>query len=436
MGSGMHRDTHHKALQINLEPTIYGTLAEIGAGQEVARWFWRVGGASGTVAKTISAYDMTVSDAIYGKVGRYVSRDRMVGMLDHEFALLQERLDATRGPSTRFFVFADTVAARSFTRANECHGWLGLRFQASPGAAPSDILLHVNLMDPTNVQQQEALGMFGVNLIHAAFYHPRPPEELLARLLDGLSSARIEIDVLELAGPAFAGVDGATIMLELVRGACAEAVLFGRDGRTPPPSEVLHQHPLVLVPGVFLRVEPVFAELITAAQARLARELGDEARPPLPLFVLTPGRPSDPAPATADLQARIAALRGLGFDVLVARHPQVYRIAGYATRYTEAPIRLALSVLTAAQLFEEHRYGDLGGQLLEAIAKLFAYRVRAYVWPMPGAVFRSLAAGSAVETWMAAPSDATLISTADLRLPHPLAHLYEYLMDTGFLTPL
>jgi len=290
-------------------------------------------------------------------------------------------------------------------------------------------------MDPTNVQQQEALGIFGVNLIHAAFYHPSPPEELLARLLDGLSSARIEIDVLELAAPrspaSTAGPSCSSWSTVAVRMRCCSAKTGARRRR---------RRCCISVRWFSCRGVPAGGAGVCGAdfgaQARLARELEDARRPPLPLFVLTPGRPSDPAPSSAELQARVAALRGLGFDVLVARHPQVYRIAGYATRYTEAPIRLAVSVLTAAQLFEESRYDDLGGQLLEALAKLFAYRVRAYVWPMPGTVFRSLAAGSAVERWVAAPLDAPVITAADLRLPHPLVHLYEYLIDTGFLTPL
>ncbi|MBN8248446.1 MAG: TonB-dependent receptor, partial [Verrucomicrobia bacterium] len=130
-------DTHQKALQINLDPSKYGVFAEIGAGQEVARWFFRVGGASGTIAKSMSAYDMIVSDAIYGQSERYVSRQRLEAMLDHEYSLLVSRLRDKRGATTRFFVFADTVAARAFNRRDETHGWMGIRFQSEPGAEPS-----------------------------------------------------------------------------------------------------------------------------------------------------------------------------------------------------------------------------------------------------------------------------------------------------------
>ena len=188
-----HLDTHQKALQINLDPTKYGVFAEIGAGQEVARWFFRVGGASGTIAKTISAYDMTVSDAIYGQSDRYVSRKRLISMLDHEYPLLVERLKGQRGATTKFFAFATTVAAKSFQRKDETHGWMGIRFQSDPGSEPSDILLHVAMWDRDSLQQAEAIGILGVNLIHAAMYLNWHPEAIVNALLDNLSIERIEV---------------------------------------------------------------------------------------------------------------------------------------------------------------------------------------------------------------------------------------------------
>src|SRR3989449_4572011 len=191
MTSELH-GTHQKALYINLDPSKYGTFAEIGAGQEVARWFFQVGGASGTIAKTISAYDMVVSDAVYGSTGRYVSRQRLQQMLDHEYRLLLERLSVKRGDNTRFFVFADTVAAKSYTRHDEAQGWMGVRFQAEPGAEPSQIIIHVQMLDKENRLEQEALGIIGVNLIFGAFYHHTEPETLIASQLDNLTRDRIE----------------------------------------------------------------------------------------------------------------------------------------------------------------------------------------------------------------------------------------------------
>jgi hypothetical protein len=183
--------TARKALQINLDADKYGTFAEIGAGQEVARWFFHVGGAAGTVAKTISAYDMAVSDAIYGPTERYVSRQRLQAMLQYEFDLLLQRLNPARGDKCNFFVFANTVATRSFTRQEEGSGWLGIRFQTQPREAPSEIIIHVRMLDKENARQQEALGVIGVNLIHGAFYFHRQPDRLIHSLLDNLTWERV-----------------------------------------------------------------------------------------------------------------------------------------------------------------------------------------------------------------------------------------------------
>src|SRR5580692_5135570 len=199
--------THQKALQINLDPSKYGTFAEIGAGQEVARWFFRVGGASGTIAKSISAYDMTISDAIYGHADRYVGRQRLETMLDHEYSLLVERLKEKRGATTRFFVFADTVVARSYSRQDDAHGWLGLRFQTEPGAEASQIIVHVRLWDKENLAEQEALGIVGVNLVYAGMYLHGDPAALINSLADNIGTVRVEVDMIQFSGPAFSHVD-------------------------------------------------------------------------------------------------------------------------------------------------------------------------------------------------------------------------------------
>lgn len=208
--------THEKALQINLDPTKYGAFAELGAGQEVARWFFRVGGAAGTVAKSISAYDVVVSDAIYGACERYVGRRRLKAMLDHEYELLEQRLKDKRGAGTRFFVFADTVTARGHRNRDECHGRMGIRFQTAPGAPYSQVIIHVRMLDQENLQQQEALGVLGVNLVHGAFYYAEQPERLIASLLDNLAGERVEVDMIKFAGHGFARVDNRLMSLQLV----------------------------------------------------------------------------------------------------------------------------------------------------------------------------------------------------------------------------
>src|SRR6202051_2992808 len=226
MSPAQKLDTHHKALTLNLDTTTFGSFAEIGAGQEVARWFLVVGGASGTVAKTISAYDKEVSDDLYGSGSRYVSKQRLEAMLDNEWAQLRTQLEKTRGSRTRFFSFVDTISARNFAGTNDPHGWIGLRFQLQPGGPPNDVLLHINMLDPSNVLQQEAIGILGVNLIYTAFYEMQTKESFLAGLAQDVFKERIEIDLVDLRGPAFESWDRRTLLADLVHGGFAEAVFF------------------------------------------------------------------------------------------------------------------------------------------------------------------------------------------------------------------
>ncbi|HEY3453793.1 MAG TPA: hypothetical protein VGK64_04265 [Bryobacteraceae bacterium] len=223
--------THQKALRINLDPARYGTFAEIGAGQEVARWFFKAGGAAGTISKSMSAYDMAVSDAIYGRCKRYVSRERLQCMLEHEHCLNLERLGSSREDSTAFFTFADTVAARNYQGTNECHGWLGVKFQAYPRDADNQIILHVRLLDEENSLQQEALGIVGVNLLYAAFFLHHTPQLMVESLIDNLSTERIEIDMIEFSGIEFRCVDNRVMSLKLVQLGLTELLCLGRQAK-------------------------------------------------------------------------------------------------------------------------------------------------------------------------------------------------------------
>src|SRR5437764_8905728 len=244
-------DTHSKALKINLDPRWYGTFAEIGAGQEVVRWFFRVGGAAGTIAKSMSAYDMKVSDAIYGHAERYVSRGRLQAMLDREFDLDVERLGKERGDNTSFFAFADTVVARSYRGGNECHGWMGVKFQSHVHDEPSQIILHVRMLDAEASLQQEALGVVGVNLLHAAFFQHHEPERLVESLLDQLTTGRIEIDLIEMKGIEFRGVDNRLLALKLVQLGLSGAAMFAPDRQVLQPSEVLRKKAILVERGSF-----------------------------------------------------------------------------------------------------------------------------------------------------------------------------------------
>ena len=244
-------NTRDKALAVNLDPRCYGTFAEIGAGQEVVRWFFRVGGAAGTIAKSISAYDMTVSDAIYGNACRYVCRERMQAMLNQEHKLNLDRLSDVRGDTTAFFAFADTVSARNYKGTNECHGWMGIKFQAQPNDQDSQIIIHVRMLDDDATLQQEALGIVGVNLVYGAYALNHEPELLVASLLDGLSTSRIEIDMIEFSGIEFRNVDNRLMSLKLVELGLSGAAMFASNGDVLQPSEFFYKKPILVERGSF-----------------------------------------------------------------------------------------------------------------------------------------------------------------------------------------
>lgn len=265
-------DAHAKALAINLDPGIYDSIAEIGAGQEVARWFLTVGAASGTIAQTISAYDKTFSDVTYGAGTRYVSKERLVAMLDHEHQLLVERLGSTRGETTQFFAFADTASARNFKGDNEQHTWVGIRFQTEPRAESSEVLLHVNLMSPTAILQQQSLGVLGANLIHAAHYLTATEDGFLAGLWDDLSIEQLEIDVLRLRGPAFSGVDVRTCCVQLVRRHMGRAVLFDATGQPAEPSGMFRKRPVIIDRGQFATIESFHETVLNSSEQHLKTE--------------------------------------------------------------------------------------------------------------------------------------------------------------------
>src|SRR6266540_3151370 len=265
MNPQMEIGTDEKALHINLDSTKYGTFSEIGAGQEVARRFFRVGAAASTIAKTMSAYDMTFSDAIYGPTDRYVSRVRLHTMLDHEYDLLMERLDTKLGAEKAFFVFADTVAARSFKRHSESHGWLGVRFQSEPRGEPNQIIIHVRMLDEANVEQQEALGVIGVNLLDGAFYH-QEPEKLISSLQENLAPGRIEVDMIKFSGPAYQGVDNRLMSLQLVSKGLTSAVMFKADGETVQPAEIFYKKAILVERGNFRPVTYATNDMLDGAR--------------------------------------------------------------------------------------------------------------------------------------------------------------------------
>ncbi len=440
MTSAQKLDTHHKALTLNLDASAFGSFAEIGAGQEVSHWFFVVGGASATVAKTISAYDKEVSDDLYGSGSRYVSRQRLEAMLDSEWSQLLAQLSKTRGPQTRFFSFVDTVSARNFAGTNDPHGWVGLRFQLQPGDPPNDILLHINMRDSSNVLEQEAIGILGVNLIYTAFYELQTEESFLAGLAEDVVKERIEIDYMDLRGPAFEGWDLHSLLANLVSAGFAEAVFFPSQGPIVPPTEALYKKAVVLAPGYFSHGDPshsqVHMRLLASAIQELQKELREAKAAPAGFFCLTasPIARDEPVPKVPDLLRRIDALLAAGGDVLLFRQSELFHMTALVNRYTQAPVRFVVGLSLMIQALEGI-YGNLAGRLLEALSRLLAQNVRIYAYPMSPTELREKLKGLSASGWEWTETNG-MVSATQLRHAPPLGHLFAYLLASNFLVPM
>src|SRR5438874_2938890 len=383
MKAEMDVGTNRKAFQINLDGKRYGTLAEIGAGQEVARRFFHVGGASGTVAKTMSAYDMTFSDAIYGPADRYVSRKRLQTMLDHEYNLLIERLDKKLGGVRTFFVFADTVAARSFKQHNESHGWLGVRFQQEPRGEPSQIIVHVRMLDESNVDQQEALGITGVNLLFGAFYHQQP-EKLIASLQENLAPNRMQVDLIKFSGPAYAKVDNRLMSLQLVSQGLTDEVIFTADGgEMVQAADILYKKAILVERGSFRPVTYATNDMLNGARTVFLKECGASEEDLVVLMEMTlENLLAEGQVNHADFLARVDILRALGRTVIISKFGEYFRLASYLARYTKRMIGLVMGVPSLVEIFDEKYYLNLEGGILEALGRMFKSGLKLYVYPM------------------------------------------------------
>lgn len=382
MNAEMDVGTNKKAFQINLDAKKYGTFAEIGAGQEVARRFFHVGGASGTIAKTMSAYDMTFSDAIYGTADRYVSRNRLQTMLDHEYKLLLERLDEKLGNQRTFFVFADTVAARSFKQHNESHGWLGVRFQTETRSEPSQIIIHIRMLDESNVDQQEALGIIGVNLLYGAFYYHQPAK-LIASLQENLAPDRIQVDMIRFSGPAFAEVDNRLMSLQLVSQGLTNAVMFTADGETVQPADILYKKAILVERGSFRPVTYATNDMLNGARTAFLKQCGCAEKDLVVLMEMTlENLLSEGQLNHADFLARVDILGSLGRTVMISKFGEYFRLASYLARYTNRMIGLVMGVPSLMEIFDEKYYLNLEGGILEALGRMFKSGLKLYVYPM------------------------------------------------------
>jgi hypothetical protein len=409
--------TQEKALRINLSKAIYGSFAEIGAGQEVAANFFKVGGASGTVAKTMSAYDMKFSDAIYGVGDRYVCEERLIRMLDHEYVLLAERLPH-RIETTRFFAFADTVEVLNYERTNQGHGWIGLRFQLRPQSEPNDCIVHVKMHDTDPLQQQYALGIVGVNMLYSCMFLS-DPEEMLMSLIDGLTQRRVEIDMFRITGPDFKHVDNRVMALKLVKNGLTKAAMFGPDGNVMQPSDELYKKNVLVLRGRFRPPTHVNVDMLLASRRHFKHESDvDRSKivlvSELTLNDLSPDGRID----ERDFLHRADILCSLGQNVLISNYFEYYRLVDYLSKITKGKkIGITMGVYALQKVFEEKTYENIRGGILECFASLFGSNVKLYIYP-------------------ALKKDSEEIFTLkdfEEQLPENLKNLFRFLMDNNKL---
>nr|WP_197486623.1 TonB-dependent receptor [Mucilaginibacter sp. L294] len=408
--------TKQKALAINLDPTIYGSFAEIGAGQDVAANFFKAGAAAGTIAKTMSAYDMVFSDAIYGaqQVRRYVSENRLMSMLNHEYSLIMERLAESRGDTSTFFAFSATFSALNYHKTNEGHGWMGLRFQMEPNGEYHDVVLHVKLLDNDNNLQQQAVGVLGVNLIYACFYYHEYPTVFLQSLMDDLSTDRIQIDMIRFEGPGFNDVDNRLMSLHLVKLGFSDAAVFGPDGKNLQPSEVLYKKHVVVVRGRFRPLINVHLDMINTGVEQF---MGEPDVDNSNVIVVTELTLQSLKERDADINAeidekdfldRVDILCSLGQTVLISNFHEYYKLVAYLSKITKLKLGVVLGYPNLEYIFSEEHYKDLPGGILESFATLFSRKVKLFIYP-------TLRDG---EIW----------NTQKFSLPPHLIDLYQYLL--------
>lgn len=408
-------DTYQKAFAFNMDQGTYGTIAEIGAGQETVRWFFNVGGAAGTVAKAMSAYDMKFSDSIYGECNRYVSRDRLNSMLEKEYDLLHERLVEFRGDKSTFFAFANTVTTFSYAKQSTGHGWLGIRFQTEPHGPVSQIDLHVDLKGKSSTQDQKTLGILGVNLIYGSHYQYKTPDELILSLMDGLEENLLEIDMIDFEGPAFEGVDNRLMALRLVQYGLTKAAMFKPDGKLVQLSDALYKKPVLVERSRFRPPTHLNMNILDCAYDEFCKQDNVDSKDVVVLSEMTLQNLSDGDDIDVeDFLHRVEILCALGKNVMISNYGTFYSLAQYLFKLTSKPVAIALGVPTLQQIFNEKYYQDLEGGILEAFGRLFRNDMRMYVCPV-------------IE------SDGGITTASDMQVQKNLRHLYSHLLENGYI---
>src|SRR6478735_6382945 len=374
-----------KALRINLNENIYGTFAEIGAGQETVRHFFRAGGSSGTIAKAMSAYDKDFSDAIYGveEDGRYVTESRLKRMLSHEAGLIEERLKRDKHPNKMFFSYANTVATIDFSKKFKGHGWVGIRYQVEPMQEYNEIALHIRFKETDARLQQETLGVLGVNLIYGAFYKYDDPKKLLRYLYDHLDKDQLEIDTINFSGPVFKDVDNRLMSLQLVKNGMTDAVMFEPNGNNILPSDILYKKNILALRGSFRPVTKVNMDMYEKSLNMFLNETKVDKENTLVIFEITLSNlRSDGEIDERDFMDRAELLCSLGQTVMISNFQEYYRVVEYFSNYTKARMGLAMGVNNLIDIFDEKYYRHLSGGILEAFGKLFCRDLKVFLYPM------------------------------------------------------
>jgi hypothetical protein len=405
--------TQRKALKINLDDTVYGSFAEIGGGQEVARNFFQAGGASGTVARTISAYDMAFSNALYGlsPSGRYVSKERLLQMLDHEFPSLVDLLREKRHPQTRFFAFANTVATLNFRKDNESHGWMGIRFQLKPASSYNEVVVHIRLLEMDTLAQQQTLGVFGVNLLYACLYHSDWPNEFLRSLMDNLSPDRVEVNLVEMKGPELDYIDNRLLSVQLVKHGMTQATMFDRYGRVQQPADMLYKKNILVLRGSFRPITYVGFDMLRRSYSMFKRDEDHRKDSTFTFCEITLNNLlGDGDLDERDFLDRVDILNAMGQNVMITNFREFYRLAVHLNQYKIKNLRLIIGAKTLEKVLDKAWYHQLGGGILEACGALFSENTKLYLYPSLD------------------KQTGQVITSANVRFSPDLFHLYQHLL--------
>lgn len=405
-------ETEQKALEINLDANIYGSFAEIGAGQEVARHFFKVGAAAGTIAKTISAYDKVVSDDIYGREpsGRYVCESRVYRMLDHEYELMLDRLEGQR-PNICLFAFADTVTTINYHRTIKGHGWVGMRFQLTPHSEPNDIIVHVELKDGNANLQQQAVGVLGVNMVYACYHYHNDYKTLIASLMDKLED-RVKIDVVRLTGPQFT-IDNRLLTLELIKQDMTDVAIFDKKGVPVHVSEFLYKKNLLVVRGNFRPTTLVSMDMLRSSATQFRAEPGVDG---LHTYVMTEVTLDSLCSGgdevnEQDFLDRANLLNHLGQTVMITDCDRYRKLISYLTDYRILKLGLVVEARALLGLVSGKYERNKDGRLLTSFGEVFTRDVGMYVYP-------EMQEGSG-----------ELLTAKTLPVPEGLKSLHQHLLD-------